>query len=190
VVARCTAKCSVTFAEGGWLGKSQRSHALRAPGKIIGPAHTCATPEPNKFSPPPSSGLRYPLSFWEKSYPHWARSRSNARRKFRSPSIAQMSEGDQQATGNINCWNAKDSFNTIFNFNTNLDDEGCQILQWLSPLEPQQRHQGVRADRLDGVGNWVLETGEFRGWSDAGGGCVEPVLFCYGNPGVGKTYVR
>ena len=65
-----------------------------------------------------------------------------------------------------------------------------QILQWLSPLEPQQRHQGVRTDRLNTVGNWVLETSEFRKWRDAGEGCVEPVLFCYGNPGVGKTYVR
>jgi len=94
-----------------------------------------------------------------------------------------MSPGHQQVTGNIN------SFNTV-NFIAELDDEGHQILQWLSPLEPQKRHQGVRTDRLDGVGNWVLETTEFRKWRDGEDGCVEPVLFCYGNPGVGKTYVR
>ena len=63
-------------------------------------------------------------------------------------------------------------------------------MQWLSPLESQQRHQGVRTERLDGVGNWVLETTQFRKWSDAGDGCAEPVLFCKGNPGVGKTHVR
>jgi len=39
------------------------------------------------------------------------------------------------------------------------------------------------------VGNWVPETPEFREWSDREDGCVEQVLFCYGNPGVGKTYL-
>jgi len=95
-----------------------------------------------------------------------------------------MSSGHQQVTGNIN------SFNNIVNFVTEIDAEGDQILQWLSALEPQQRHQGVRTNRLNGVGNWVLETSEFRTWRDADDGCVDPVLFCYGNPGVGKTYVR
>jgi len=94
-----------------------------------------------------------------------------------------MSSGFQQITGNVN------SFNTV-NLITGLDDEGRQILPWLSPLEPQQRHQGVRTDRVEGVGSWVLETSEFRKWRDAEGGCVEQVLLCYGNPGVGKTHVR
>jgi len=101
-----------------------------------------------------------------------------------------MSSGSQQVTSNLNSFNNNNSFNNIVNFVTKIDDEGRQILQWLSPLEPQQRHQGVRADRLDSVGNWVLETSEFREWSDAEDGCVEQVLFCSGNPGVGKTYVR
>ena len=101
-----------------------------------------------------------------------------------------MSPEHQQPTGNTNSFNNNNSFNNTVNFITNLDDEGRQILQWLSPLEPQQRHQGVRADRLDSVGNWVLETGEFIKWRDAEDGSGEPVLFCYGNPGVGKTYVR
>ena len=95
-----------------------------------------------------------------------------------------MSSGYQQVTGNIN------SFNNIVNINTEKGDEERQILQWLSPLEPQLRHQGVRTDRLDGVGNWVLETSDFINWRDTKDGCVGPVLFCYGNPGVGKTYVR
>ena len=94
------------------------------------------------------------------------------------------------SAGNINSFNNNNSFNNIVNFIINLDDEGRQILQWLSPLEPQQRHQGVRADRLDSVGNWVLETTEFRKWRDAEDSSVEQVLFCHGNPGVGKTYVR
>jgi len=95
-------------------------------------------------------------------------------------------------SGNNNTWsNNENSFNnSIFNFVAKTDDEGRQILQWLSPLEPQKRHQNVGTDRLDGVGNWVLETSEFRKWRDAEDGSVEQVLFCYGNPGVGKTYVR
>jgi len=64
------------------------------------------------------------------------------------------------------------------------------MLLWLSPLEAEQRHQGVRAGRLDGVGKWVLKTRKFRKWRDAKDGCVERVLFCYGDPGVGKTYIR
>ena len=97
--------------------------------------------------------------------------------------MAQIPSGYQQVTGNINSFN-------IINFNTEIDAERREIMQWLSPLEPQQRHQGVRTDRLNGVGNWVLETNEFRKWRDAEDGCVESVLFCYGNPGVGKTYLR
>jgi len=100
-----------------------------------------------------------------------------------------MSFQQGQSTGNANSFNNNNSFNTTFNIARETDDEGKQILQWLSPLEPQQRHQGVRAGRLNGVGNWVLETTEFRKWRDAEDGCVGTV-FCSGNPGVGKTYVR
>ena len=102
-----------------------------------------------------------------------------------------MSSEYQQVTGNTNSFNALTNYNNnIFNINAGPDAERHQILQWLSPLEPQQRHQGVRTDRLDSVGNWVLETNEFGKWRDAEDGYVEPVLFCYGNPGVGKTYLR
>ena len=94
-----------------------------------------------------------------------------------------MSSGHYQVAGNVNSFN-------IVNFVTEIDAEGRQVLQWLSPLEPQQRHQGVRTNRHDGVGSWVLETNEFRKWSNTEGGGTEPVLFCYGSPGVGKTYLR
>jgi len=102
-----------------------------------------------------------------------------------------MSPEYQQITGNVNSFNVLTNYNNnILSFNTDIDAEGRQILQWLSPLEPQQRHQSVRVDRLDGIGNWVPETSEFRKWSGVEDGCVEPVLFCDGNPGVGKTYLR
>ena len=101
-----------------------------------------------------------------------------------------MFSGHQQVTGNTNSFNSFANYNNIVNIATGPDAERHEILRWLSPLEPQQRHHGVRTDRLDGVGNWVLETNEFRKWCDKKDGCVSPVLFCYGNPGVGKTYIR
>ncbi|RPA89664.1 hypothetical protein L873DRAFT_1720859 [Choiromyces venosus 120613-1] len=70
-----------------------------------------------------------------------------------------------------------------------MADETAEIMRWLSPMEPQYRHDGVRSDRLEGVGNWVLETNEFREWRSGEGGADKAVLFCHGNPGVGKTYL-
>ena len=70
-------------------------------------------------------------------------------------------------------------------------DENPEIMQWLSPLDPRGRHQDVRTDRLDGVGNWLLETNEFREWSvGRKGEANKAILFCHGDPGVGKTYLR
>ena len=81
------------------------------------------------------------------------------------------------------------SFNNVINANTGISIEENRIREWLSPLN-SQRHQKVRTDRLDGVGNWVLETSEFRRWSSGEDGYRERVLFCSGGPGVGKTYLR
>jgi len=99
-----------------------------------------------------------------------------------------MASEHQQVTGNVNSFNVNAS--SFVSFVTEIDAEKRQILQWLSPLEPQQRHQDVRIDRLDGVGGWALETAEFRKWSEKEDGCGDSVLFCYGNPGVGKTFLR
>ena len=87
--------------------------------------------------------------------------------------------------GNVHSGNITSSFNTFY-----TSDEDAQIMHWLSPLEPNKRHQGVRTDRIDGVGEWLLETGEFREWRGSGDGTGKAVLFCSGNPGVGKTYLR
>jgi len=93
----------------------------------------------------------------------------------------------QESAQNLCIADNVNSFNVI-NVNTMISDEDNQMMEWLSPLKPQQRHQSVRADRLDGVGDWFLETGEFREWSNAEDGSFERVLFCFGGPGVGKTY--
>jgi len=90
---------------------------------------------------------------------------------------------------NVNCGNVTNS-NNIVNVNKGIADENPEIMQWLSPLDPRRRHRDVRTDRLDGVGDWLLETNEFRGWRSNGGGADKAVLFCCGDPGVGKTYLR
>ena len=88
--------------------------------------------------------------------------------------------------GNANSGNTINSFNNTFN----MSEEDGQIMRWLSPLEPNKRHQGVRTDRFSGVGGWILEMREFREWRDSEGGADKAILFCSGNPGVGKTYLR
>jgi len=85
---------------------------------------------------------------------------------------------------NANCGNINNISNTY------MSDEDAQIMRWLSPLEPNNRHQSVRTERFDGVGDWLLETSEFREWRCNEGGADKAVLFCSGNPGVGKTYLR
>ena len=90
--------------------------------------------------------------------------------------------------GNSNCGNITGSFNTTFC----ESDQDAHIMRWLSPLEPNTRHQAVRTGRFGSVGDWFLETSEFRRWSggEREGGVDKAVLFCSGNPGVGKTYLR
>ena len=93
--------------------------------------------------------------------------------------------------GNSNCNNVTNSHNNnTVNVNNIVTDESREIMQWLSPLNPRGRHHDVRTDRVDGVGNWLLETNEFREWRSNEGGADKAVLFCYGGPGVGKTYLR
>jgi len=93
-------------------------------------------------------------------------------------------------SGNVSSYNVTNSYNNITNVNKVVSDENPEIMRWLSPLDPGRRHHDVRTNRLDGVGNWLLETSEFREWKSGEGGVDKAVLFCHGNPGVGKTYLR
>ena len=93
---------------------------------------------------------------------------------------------------NSNCFNYTNSFNNVSNNNYTVAEDRAPLLTWLSPLEPKLRHQDIQERRADNVGEWVLQTAEFRSWydgSDEGEG-DKPVLFCYGGPGVGKTFIR
>jgi len=89
---------------------------------------------------------------------------------------------------NTNCGNTFGSYNTtttIYN-----SDEDAKIMRWLSPLEPDDRHHSLRTNRFEGVGNWLLETREWREWREGEGGPDRGILFCSGDPGVGKTHLR
>ena len=88
--------------------------------------------------------------------------------------------------GNVQSGNITNSFNS----NGYKSDKDAEILRWLSPLEPKNRHEDVRTERFDRVGDWVLQTKEFQEWRGGEGGADNSVLFCSGNPGVGKTFLR
>ena len=103
----------------------------------------------------------------------------------RTPSIGQTSDimDNRAIIGSCNV----DSFNS---FNTTITDDKNQVLKWLSSLEPQRRHQHIRESRLKGTGNWIFEKSEFRRWNTREDGSSHRVLFCHGDPGVGKTHLR
>ena len=87
----------------------------------------------------------------------------------------------QSFSNNVN------SFHTVNNFT--VAGDRSDILAWLSPLEPRLRHQDIQDHRVENVGEWLLQTEEFKRWH-AGSGSDNAVLVCYGDPGVGKTYIR
>ena len=86
------------------------------------------------------------------------------------------------------------SFNTAISVSNNftVNNDRSNILAWLSPLDPKLRHQDIQDRRIESIGEWLLQTEEFRSWHAASGGdgSDNTVLFCYGDPGVGKTYIR
>ena len=92
---------------------------------------------------------------------------------------------------NIGSFNTNISFNNVSN-NHPMAEEKSQILAWVSPLEPQRRHKDIRTRRVNEVGDWLLQTEEYRNWFGGvhGGESDGSALFCYGGPGVGKTYIR
>ena len=89
------------------------------------------------------------------------------------------------------CCNTKNSFYNVCK-NCGAADDRSQILTWLSPLEPRVLHREFQERRVDDVGEWLIQAEEFRRWCGLDGECddINPVLFCYGDPGVGKTFIR
>ena len=95
-----------------------------------------------------------------------------------------------------NCQNTTNSYNTTTTSNvwTNctIADDLTPLLTWLSPLDPGLRHCDIQERRVSNVGEWLMGTKEFRRWCGLEGESDghEAVLFYYGNPGVGKTFIR
>jgi len=83
--------------------------------------------------------------------------------------------------------NVSYSYNTVW---VGVNEEYLRIQAWLSPLKPQRKHADVQSSRLDGVGDWALQRGEFRTWYKGQDGSGDPTLLCSGDQGVGKTYIR
>jgi len=95
----------------------------------------------------------------------------------------------QSFSHNINSLN---NYTVHVSNNFAVDDDQSNILGWLSPLDPKSRHEDIQNRRIENIGGWLLETKEFRSWhaGNGEGESDDAVLFCYGDPGVGKTYIR
>jgi len=144
----------------------------------------------------PSSGTLSPYT----TVPHQPIFTTSLRARNRK-----MSQYQGNASGNTNSFNTTGSqnhntnslnynshcFNTS-NTNITVTDDRAEILTWLSPLEPRLRHSDLGSRRVENVGDWLLQTEEFRTWKsrDGQGQSQKATLFCSGNPGVGKTYIR
>ena len=89
-----------------------------------------------------------------------------------------------------NLSNNTNSFNVQNNYV--VADDRSPLLTWLSPLEPKLRHRDIQERRVDNVGEWLFQTEEFKSWHAESGEdeSDKAVLFCYGGPGVGKTFIR
>jgi len=89
-----------------------------------------------------------------------------------------------------NCLNTTNSYNTVSHYT--VADDRSHLLAWLSPLDPGLRHGEIQERRVNHVGEWLMGTKEFGRWCGLNGECEDDgaVLFCYGNPGVGKTFIR
>jgi len=106
--------------------------------------------------------------------------------------LSRKKKMSQSFSNNINSLNTVSVSNTTVTNKFIVADDRSNILTWLSPLDPKLRHQDIQSRRVENVGEWLLQTEEFRSWCAGSerGEYDNAVLFCYGDPGVGKTYIR
>ncbi|RPA90707.1 hypothetical protein L873DRAFT_1820626, partial [Choiromyces venosus 120613-1] len=111
--------------------------------------------------------------------------------------MALESSRQLQITDNVNSLNFPTSLNvnlaTSHNITVNAgaNDETGEVLKWVPPLDLKNGIKACEIAGSMGVRSWLLETNEFRRWSNISieGSQVQLVLFCYGFPGIGKTYL-
>ena len=60
------------------------------------------------------------------------------------------------------------------------------VLNWLSPLNHEQKHDHISKPHIDGTGEWLLQMNEFKSWRDEPQ-VISNVLCCYGIQGAGKS---
>ncbi|RPA96893.1 hypothetical protein L873DRAFT_1810682 [Choiromyces venosus 120613-1] len=57
--------------------------------------------------------------------------------------MAGYSSQHRMIIDNVNPFNVSNNYHSRFNVNAGIEGERRQILEWLSPLEPQQRRHSV-----------------------------------------------
>lgn len=60
-----------------------------------------------------------------------------------------------------------------------------RLYDWLSSYPYSQKHHDVRASRISGTGQWLLNHAKFHAWLEDDAQLA--VLFLFGDPGVGKS---
>jgi len=107
--------------------------------------------------------------------------------------MSQYTDNSTNLANNTNSFNVQNVQN-LQNVQNNyvVADDRSQLLAWLSPLEPRLRHRDLQERRVNDVGEWLMQTKEFKSWHDwsVEDGGDNAVLFCYGDPGAGKTFIR
>jgi hypothetical protein len=53
-----------------------------------------------------------------------------------------------------------------------------QILSWIFPDDFRQRHRVISANRVEGTGEWFLNTEKYKSWIE---GTTSNLLFCHGS---------
>ncbi|CCX07110.1 Similar to hypothetical protein AOR_1_932164 [Aspergillus oryzae RIB40]; acc. no. XP_003189429 [Pyronema omphalodes CBS 100304] len=69
------------------------------------------------------------------------------------------------------------------------DKEFEKLLQWISPSEPNKRHDDIKHRRMDNTGDCFLKDEKFEKWYDIQGleKDSSPLFVCSGIPGAGKS---
>ena len=144
----------------------------------------------------PSASTKTPLFFNSQRFHQPTNFITYFSTSFRTAKMARRNNYSFNNTNSSN--NNTNSFNTNTNSFNNVSnnyiaaDERPQILAWLSPLEPRIRHKDIQERRVEDIGGWVLRTEAFKSWyaGSGGSGSDNAVLFCYGDPGAGKTFIK
>ncbi|CCX31591.1 Similar to hypothetical protein AOR_1_932164 [Aspergillus oryzae RIB40]; acc. no. XP_003189429 [Pyronema omphalodes CBS 100304] len=73
-----------------------------------------------------------------------------------------------------------------------MEEKVTLLLLWLSPLQPQKRHDDVRSKRYEETGGWFLNSPKFDTWRQVDGedqarDSAKNIFACYGIPGAGKS---